>query len=110
MALHHAVSGELIDIRPLGEKLPESASVALFKTAALEVMRLVLIAGHDIPEHCVAGEITFQCLEGKVELRAHGKTQPLEAGTMVFLEPNVGYSLRAIENASVLMTVLVEHE
>lgn len=110
MALHHAVSGELIDIRPLGEKLPESTSVALFKTPALEVMRLVLTAGHEIPEHCVAGEITLQCLEGKVELRAHGKLQTLEPGTLVFLEPHAAYAMRALENASVLMTVLVEHE
>lgn len=110
MALHHAASGELIDIRPLGERLPHSTSVALFKTSALEVMRLALREGHEIPEHCVAGEITLQCLEGKVELSAHGKTQRLETGTLVFLEPQVPYAMRAVENASVLMTVLVAHE
>lgn len=110
MALHHASSGELIDIRPLGSALRDSPSVALFKTERLEVMRLVLPAGQQIAEHCVAGEITFQCLEGKVELQAHGKTQALEPGTLVFLDPSVPYALHAVVDSSVLMTVLVEHE
>lgn len=109
MALHHAASGELIDIRPLGDSLPENPSTALFKTPTLEVMRLVLPAGREVPEHRVAGEITLQCLEGKIELRAHSKTQTLEPGTMVFLEAHVDYALRAVENTSVLMTILVGH-
>jgi quercetin dioxygenase-like cupin family protein len=110
MALHHASSGELIDIRPLGNTLHDSPSIALFKTERLEVMRLVLPAGQKIAEHVVAGEITFQCLEGKVELQAHGKIQALGPGTLVFLDPSVPYALHAVVDSSVLMTVLVEHE
>jgi hypothetical protein len=42
MSLHHAISGEVINIRPLDEKLREAVSTALLKTTNLEVMRLVL--------------------------------------------------------------------
>ena len=66
MALHHAASGEIVDIRPLGEKLKESISVTLAKTAHLHVFRYVLLKGNEFAEHKVPGEITVQCFEGMV--------------------------------------------
>ncbi|RJG04904.1 hypothetical protein D3870_01670 [Noviherbaspirillum cavernae] len=105
MSLHHAVSGELIPIHPLGDKLAQTASTALLKSRQLEVMRLVLPAGKSVPVHQVPGELTMQCLEGRVELQAHGKTQQLHGGEMVFLTGNEPYALRAMENCSILMTV-----
>ncbi|QDZ29152.1 cupin domain-containing protein [Noviherbaspirillum sp. UKPF54] len=108
--LHHATSGELIDVRPLAEKLRQSMSTALLRTDDLEVMRLVLPADKSVPEHHVAGEITLLCLEGTVELQAHDKTQVLQAGRMIYLAGNVPYALRALEDASVLMTMLRKPE
>jgi quercetin dioxygenase-like cupin family protein len=66
MAIHHASSGELIDIRPLNDKLKTTPTTALFKSRHLEVSRTVLRAGKDVPPHDVAGEMTVQCLEGRV--------------------------------------------
>ena len=40
--------------------------LALFKTEELEVIRLVLAAGKSLPPHKVPGEITIQCLEGRI--------------------------------------------
>jgi quercetin dioxygenase-like cupin family protein len=105
MSLPHAASGQVINIRPLSGKLKESVSTALFKASELEVMRLVLEAGKEIPEHKVTGEITIHCLEGAIELRAHGRTQPLRQGEMVYLNANEPYAIRALEDTSVLMTV-----
>jgi quercetin dioxygenase-like cupin family protein len=107
MSLSHASSGEVISIRPLGDKLAETVSVALLKTAHLEVMRLVLAKGRSIPEHRVAGGMTFQCIEGAVELQAHGSTRILHAGDLVYLEGGQPYSLHAIEDASILHTILL---
>ena len=45
MAMPHAGSGELIPIRPLGVDLPQHRTRALVKTARLELVRLVLLAG-----------------------------------------------------------------
>lgn len=105
MSLPHATSGQLINIRPLSGKLRESVSTALFKGAELEVMRLVLEAGKEIPEHKVNGEITIHCLEGSIDLHAHGRTQTLRQGEMVYLIANQPYAIKALEDASVLMTV-----
>ena len=110
MSLHHAVSGEVIDIRPLGDKLPQSESIALVRTAEFEVMRVVLQAGKSVPEHHVPGEMTLFCIEGTVELQAHDKMQILQADQMVYLAGNVPYALRALENASMLMTMVRKNE
>lgn len=106
MSLPHPRPGEIIDIRPLGDKLADAASIALVRTDDFEVMRLVLPKGKSIPEHSVQGEVTLQCLEGTVEVQAHGNTQALQAGQMLYLDVNEPYAINALENASVLMTML----
>lgn len=108
--LHHATSGELIDVRPLGDKLPQSISTALLRTDDLEVMRLVLPAEKSVPEHHVPGEVTMLCVEGAVEVQAHDTMRVLQAGQMIYLSGNVPYALRALENSSVLMTMLRKQE
>jgi quercetin dioxygenase-like cupin family protein len=106
MSQHHAVSGEVIDIRPLGDKLVDTASIALVRTADFEVMRLMLPKGKSIPEHHVPGEITLQCIDGTVEVQVHDKTRALQAGELLYLQGNTPYALFALENSSVLMTMV----
>lgn len=110
MSLHHASSGEPFVVRPLGEKLTESVSRALLKSSSIEVMHLVLQKDKSVPEHHVLGELTMQCLEGTVELQAHGRSTTLRAGDMVYLEGSVPYALRALENSSLLMTIVLKHD
>ena len=107
MSLPHAASGDLINIAPLGDQLESAVSTAFLKTEHLELMRLVLQAGKSMPEHWVEGDVTLQCLEGSFEPEAHGKRQTLGPGQMVYLAPRVPHALHARENASVLMTVLL---
>lgn len=109
MSLPHAASGDVIDIRPLGNKLKDAISTALIKTEELELMRLVLPAGRSIPEHRVAGEMTLQCIEGIVEVHAHGKICILHAGHMLYLEGGQTYSMHAREDASLLHIILLKH-
>jgi quercetin dioxygenase-like cupin family protein len=97
-----------MSLRPLGAQLPETPSTALLKAHQIEVMRLVLLAGKSVPEHHVEGELTMHCLEGRIELKAQGKTQLLQAGDLVYLEGNVPYSLHAAEHSSMLMTVVLQ--
>ena len=105
MAIPHAKSGEVIDLRPLGEALAHAVTSTLVKTDTLEVIRLVIPAGKDIPRHQVAGEITVQCLEGRVAFTAGGATRELAAGQMLYLAGNEPHSLRGIEDAFVLVTI-----
>lgn len=108
MSLPHASSGQLIDIRPLGKQLSSAPSRAILKSPGLELMRMVLPAGKKVAEHQVPGEITIQCLEGLVELTAHGNRLLLRAGDMVYLQGGAPHAMHAQEDASLLVTILLE--
>ena len=107
MAVHHAQSNEIIDVRPLGPALAGSATTTLVKTPELEVIRLVVPAGKDIHEHKTAGAITVQCLEGEVDVTADRRTQRLAAGQMLYLAAGVPHALRGVRDASVLLTIML---
>ena len=82
MASHHALSGELIDIRPLGEALKATRTTTLYKTQHLEVFRMILLAGKQMPAHRVVGEFTVQCLEGSVEFSIGTTRDVMRAGDL----------------------------
>lgn len=105
MALPHAQPGQAVDVRPLGARLPQSKTVALFKSADLEVMRLVLRAGQALPPHSVPGEITVQCIEGTIDITADGRSHVLQAGQLLYLAGGVVHGVSAVQNASALVTV-----
>ena len=107
MAIAHAAPGQLVDVLPLGSQLSEARTSALFKTDELEVMRVVLPAGKTVPAHKVKGEITIHCLEGEVDLMAGGQTQRMKAGQLVWLEGSVDHALKAIQDASLLVTIVL---
>ena len=107
MAIAHAAPGQLVDVQPLGSQLSEARTSALFKTDELEVMRVVLPAGKTVPAHKVRCEITIHCLEGEVELMAGGQTQRMKAGQLVWLEGSVDHALKAIQDASLLVTIVL---
>lgn len=105
MALPHAIPGQILDVRPLGENLLTGKTAALFKSHDLEVMRLVLRAGKVLPPHKVPGEITIQCLEGVLSVDVDGSTSRLEAGELVFLAGGAPHSVMALTDASALVTI-----
>ena len=109
MALPHAQSGQIIDVSPLGSRLRSTVSTALFKAEDLEVIRLVLLAGKGIPPHRLSGELTIQCLEGVVEVSSDDPCT-LDAGKMLYLRGDEVHSLRAIEDASVLLTLFLDRQ
>ena len=106
MAIEHAKPGELIDVRPLGPKLPEATTRTLFKAEQLEVIRLVLPTGKEIAEHRAPGEIIVQCLEGIIEFTALGQSQQLTAGQMLYLDAGQPHAVKCLENASFLLTLV----
>lgn len=61
----------------------------------------------EIPTHQVAGEITVRCLEGQVAFTAGESTRDLEAGQLLLLAGNAPHALRGIEDASLLVTILL---
>ena len=107
MALPHTQPGEVVDVRPLGSALASSQTATLFRAEQVEVIRLVVPAGKEIAEHKAKGEIVVQCLEGKVAFTAFGKTQTLEAGKLLYLPTGEPHSVKGVEDASLLLTILL---
>jgi quercetin dioxygenase-like cupin family protein len=105
MAQPHATSGEVIDVRPLGERLTGAVSTALIKAEQLEIARLVLPTGKELPEHQTPGEVVVQCIEGRIEFRSYGKTQVLNPGDLIHLGGQASHALKALENSSLLLIV-----
>jgi quercetin dioxygenase-like cupin family protein len=107
MAVHHAIPAEVIDVRPLGTKLRDSKTSVLVKTETLELIRIVVPAGKQLPPHQVEGEITVQCLEGRIVFDADGAERELAQGEMLYLAGGATHALRGVEDASVLVTILL---
>ena len=105
MALPHAQSGQIASVRPLGDQLATTATSALIKAAQLEVVRVVLPAGKAMHEHHTPGEITVQCLEGVVEFQTGATIQLLHAGDFIHLAARAPHALRAVQDASLLVTI-----
>ena len=106
MSIPHAKSGEVIQL-PLVTDLGSSKTTTLAKTANLELIRLVLPAGKEIPTHQASGEITVQCLEGRVAFTAEGKTQELTTGHLLLLAAGEPHAVKGIEDSSLLVTILL---
>ncbi|HYD81197.1 MAG TPA: cupin [Paucimonas sp.] len=105
MAIEHLAPGASADLRPLGPRLKDTVSTALFKSPELEVMRLVLRAGQTIPQHAAPGEMTILCLEGELEVRLRDAVHPLQAGHLMRLLRGATYELHAVEDCSLLVTI-----
>lgn len=108
MALHHAKPGETVDLRPLGRALKDAKTAAIIKADSFEAIRLVVLAGAEIPSHDVAGNITLHCLEGRVALGLDGASVELGAGDWIYLDGGAPHSVKGIEDSSLLLTILFD--
>lgn len=107
MAMPHAASGEIMQVQGSDDDLSRFAAIALAKTHEMEIVRMVLPAGKAMPEHYVPGEITLLCLRGEVSFEAHGRSQILREGQMVYLNGGQAHSLRAERDSLLVLTILL---
>src|SRR5690606_5639487 len=110
MAIAHAKPNEVIDLSPLGSGIADQKTYTLFKSEQIEVLRLVLPTGKVIAEHRAPGEITVHCLEGRVAFSAAGTRHELAAGQMLFLTAGEPHALESLEDATVLVTLVVKQK
>lgn len=108
MAINHADPAEVIHLQPLGPKIDSTKTYTLFKTDVMEAIRLVLPAGKQIAEHKAPGEITVHCLEGRVVFTAQGEPNEMVAGDLLYLSTAEPHAVEAIEDSSVLVTILLK--
>jgi quercetin dioxygenase-like cupin family protein len=107
MAIPHAQPGEIVNVRPLGAALASAQTKTLLRAEDVEVIRLIVPAGREIPEHKAKGEIVVHCLEGRVTFSAFGKTQALQAGELLYLPTGEPHTVKGVEDASLLLTILL---
>jgi quercetin dioxygenase-like cupin family protein len=110
MAIPHAKAGEVISVLPLGAALSGTRTFTIVKSDSLEVIRIVLAAGKTLPPHKVPGEITVQCLEGKVEFFVGELKRELTAGSLLYVGGSGEHAVHAIEDSSLLVTILLQHK
>jgi len=106
MAMHHTSSAQIFDLTPLGSGLKAARTTAIVKSERFEAVRLIVHAGADIKTHKVDGPITLHCLEGRALLYLPDSELELSAGKWVYLDGGVPHSIRGIEDASLLLTIL----
>ena len=107
MGIVHAKPSEAIRVAPLGPELAQARTTVLVKTDSLEVLRLIVLAGKEIASHRTRGEVTIQCLEGEVGIVVNGVTEVLSAGQLLYLSKNELHAVRGIQDASLLVTILL---
>ncbi|HEX3724945.1 MAG TPA: cupin domain-containing protein [Pirellulales bacterium] len=103
-------SNEVVSLRSAGPLGSAVQTKVLVNTRGAEVIRLALPAGKQMGTHRAPGDLTLLCLEGKVALTAMGKTQDLSPGTLVFLPRGEPHSLSSIDDASLLLTIILPPE
>ena len=109
MALPHAQPLDVINVRPLGDKLIDAFSTSLLKTDRIQLLHLVLPAHFDQPEHHVDEECVVHCLEGDVDVVMAGGERRLGPGQLVVLPGKQRHSIRARTDSAVLVTLMLHH-
>jgi quercetin dioxygenase-like cupin family protein len=107
MSIPHLTSGQTASVLPLGVNLKNTPTTALFKAPHMEVARLVMLAGKQLPPHAVAGPLTIQCIEGEIEVTLDHGSQRLHQGDLIYLAGNVRHDVKALSDASVLLTIVL---
>jgi quercetin dioxygenase-like cupin family protein len=107
MALHHAASGEVVDLRSLQSGPGTTRTTALVKSDSFEAIHLVVPAGDQIAPHQVPGEFTLLCMQGRVTIGLTDGVVELSSGQWVYFDGGVRHSVHAIENSSLLLTIML---
>lgn len=106
MALKHAQPLEIINLHATHETRGTAISSSLLKTPRLQLLQVVLAAGHVLPEHHVPGEITVQCLSGEADVVTPSNICRLVSGTLVMLPAAEPHRVHAHVDTVLLVTVL----
>lgn len=106
MALPHAHTGEVINLWMPLHMPATDMSCSLLRTPHMQLMRLVLPAGHVMPSHHVQGEMAIQCLEGEIEIDMPPSVSRLHSGDLVVLAGDQRHTVRASRDTVLLLTLL----
>lgn len=108
MSADRARSGELLAVDPGASVGASAGGVALVRDDRLEVMRWVLPAGREVPEHLAYGPATVHCVRGEATLSlGSGTATRMPAGAVVYLAAGERHALRAHVDTVLLVTMVL---
>jgi quercetin dioxygenase-like cupin family protein len=102
----HIDAGEIINLEMLKGDMQVDASYALVKTDDMEVIRMALPSGKEINEHHLEGEVSIQCLKGRIKIILDDSVRTLKPEDWIFLEREQPFSYVVKENTILLTTIL----
>ena len=82
-------------------------SETLIRDEHIEVFRFVLQPGTRMQEHRASGSLTIQCLQGEIELTAHGTTRALKPGDLVHLRNAEAHAVASDQLTVLLLTLFL---
>ncbi|HEU5115373.1 MAG TPA: cupin domain-containing protein [Isosphaeraceae bacterium] len=97
---------EVVSALPDSSDPNDSTSRLLAKSSALELRRLTLSRGQEIPTHSARGTITVLCLSGRIAFSACDATRELGPGQVLVLAAGEPHSVLGLEDSIVLLTKL----
>jgi quercetin dioxygenase-like cupin family protein len=95
---------EVIDVRAATTAEPGASPSTLAKTETLELRRLTLPKGREIPTHHARGEIIVHCLAGRIAFTSGDTTRHVGDGQLIILAAGEPHRLVGLEDSSVLVT------
>lgn len=108
MAIPHAQPGDVIDVRPLADKLAASITKTLIETPHVEVIRMVLPAGKVLSAREAPGEIIVQCQEKKFTFTTMCEPKKLRTGAMLYPAAGEARAVEAVEDSSFLLAIVAQ--
>ena len=81
------------------------AQIALSKKDGLTVALFLFQAGAILKEHCAAGSVVIQVIEGEIQTHIDGKVHELSSGQLLILEPKIQHDVFARRESVVLVTI-----
>ena len=77
----------------------------LVKFDNLRVVLTALKARSRIPPHQTEGRISIHTVQGRIQVRAEGRTFNLPAGSLVALDQGLRHDVEALEDSAFLLTI-----
>lgn len=77
----------------------------LVKYDDLRVVLIALTAHSRIPQHHTEARISIHTIQGRIQVRAEGRTFGLPAGSLLALDQGSGHDVEALEDSLFLLTI-----
>lgn len=101
--------GETIELLPANDEAA-AATEMLVQSDDLQVKRVVVPEGHELPLQRSLGDTTVHCLNGRVEFMVDDETHDLDAGRLVYLGAKTPFSVRAVDDSVLLLTTALPND